>query len=168
MGRASSPSVLRAEILDNTFNKECFVHVVSFPIEALIKQEGMHGFNMIKEEEIILNFGDVEVRKSNIGQFEDGLGVFACRDFKKGEVVVQWNLKILTQEECDKLPEYEKNNFTHKREGVWFFYPVPERYVNRSNAPNVFPDFENQADIALRDIKKDEELSIPDTFVEDY
>lgn len=28
-------------------------------------------------------FGDVEIKKSGIGQFNDGLGVFALRDFKE-------------------------------------------------------------------------------------
>ena len=115
-----------------------------------------------------MNFEDVEVKKSDIGQFQDGLGVFARRNFKKDEVVIKWNLISLAQEEYEKLSEYEKNNFCHKRDGVWYYYPIPERYVNRSSTPNVFPDFENQADIALRDIKKGEELSILDTFIEDY
>ncbi len=46
-----------------------------------------------------MDFGDVLLKKSEIGQFEDGLGVFANRDFKQGEVVVRWNLTILTEEE---------------------------------------------------------------------
>lgn len=43
-----------------------------------------------------MDFGDVFVKKSEIGQFEDNLGVFAQRDFRKGEVVIKWKLKILT------------------------------------------------------------------------
>jgi hypothetical protein len=143
-------------------------HLVSFPVQALIKREGMYGFKMTKEGDSILNHADVEVRKSTIGQFEDGLEVFAIKGFKKGEIVVQWNLQVLTHEAYDKLSEYEKNNFCHKRGGVIYYYPIPERYVNRSDSPNVFPDFEKQADVALRDIKKGEELSIPANFVEDY
>jgi len=111
---------------------------------------------------------DVSVKKSGIGQFEEGLGVFANREFKKGEVVLKWNLKAISEDEYSGLPEYEKNNFCHKRDGIQYYYPVPERYVNRSKHPNVYPDFEKEADVALRDIKKGEELSIPDTFVEDY
>jgi len=30
------------------------------------------------------DFGDVYLKTSQIGQFEDGLGVYADRDFKKG------------------------------------------------------------------------------------
>jgi hypothetical protein len=113
-------------------------------------------------------FENVLVKKSDIGQFEDGLGIFANREFKKGEIVIKWNLKTLAQEEYNKLTEYEKNNFCHKRDGIQYYYPVPERYVNRSKHPNVYPDFEKEADIALRDIKKGEELSILDTTQEDF
>lgn len=120
------------------------------------------------DEDRIMNFGDVSLKKSNIGQFEDGLGVFANRDFAKGEIVVKWNLKILSEEEYLSLPEYERNNFCHKRNGIIYFYPDPERHVNRSNNPNVYADFEKQADLALRDIKAGEELSIPESTVEDF
>lgn len=30
-------------------------------------------------------YGDVEIKQSGIEQFNDGLGVFACRNCKKGE-----------------------------------------------------------------------------------
>lgn len=112
-------------------------------------------------------FTDVIIKKSKIGQFKDGLGVFAKRDFKKGEIVVKFNLKILTEEEYKKLPEMEKH-FTHKRNGVIYYYPEPERHVNRFKEPNVYVDFEKGADVALRDIKEGEELSILDTTKEDF
>ena len=110
---------------------------------------------------------NVEIRKSNIGQFNDGLGVFALRDFKKGEKVIKWNLTTLTEEEYAQLPDAEKH-FTHKRKGVIYYYPEPERHVNRYENPNVYPDFETNADIALRDIKKGEELSIKKDTNEDF
>jgi hypothetical protein len=111
---------------------------------------------------------DVIIKKSNIGQFADGFGVFANRDFSKGEVVIQWNLKKLSLQEYNALSEYEKNNFCHIRQDVIYVYSDPERHVNRSRTPNVISDIENQADIALRDIKKGEELSISDSTIEDY
>ncbi len=111
---------------------------------------------------------DVVIGKSEIGQFKDGLGAFANRDFKKGDVVIKWKLKALTEEEYWKLPKYERENFTHKRNGVIHLYPDPERHVNRSRNPNVAPDFENGANVALRVIRKGEELSIPDTSSEDF
>lgn len=110
----------------------------------------------------------IKIRKSGIGQFQDGLGVFANQAFKKGEVVLQWNLKILSEEEYKNLPKYEQENFCHRRQGLIYLYPDPERHVNRSINPNVYPDFEKEANIALRDIKAGEELSIPEAVVEDF
>lgn len=37
-----------------------------------------------------------------------GKGIYANRDFKKGEVVVKYNLKSLTEEEYKNLPRSEK------------------------------------------------------------
>lgn len=114
------------------------------------------------------SFNDVIIKQSAIGQFEDGLGCFAKKDFKEGEIVIAWNLKPLSDKEFNSLPKYERQNFTHMRNGIRYLYPAPERYVNRSSNPNVYPDFEKQANIALRDIKKDEELSIAANTVEDF
>lgn len=110
----------------------------------------------------------VLLKESKIGQFDDGIGVFANRDFKKGEIVIKWDLKILSDEEYKDLSEYERSNFCHQRGGIHWLYPDPERHVNRFHSPNVIPDFEKQANIAIRDIKKDEELSIADNTVEDF
>lgn len=110
----------------------------------------------------------VKLGKSHIGQFADGLGVFATKDFKKGSVVVQWHLTVLSQDDYDKLSAYERENFCDKRNGKIYFYPDPERHVNRSKNPNVYPDFEKEANIALRDIKKGEELSIESETIEDF
>lgn len=117
---------------------------------------------------MIKNFGDILLKKSKIGQFEDGIGAFANRDYKKGEEVIKWNLKALSEEEYDKLSQYEKDNFCHHRNGIRWLYPDPERHVNRSQYPNLIPDFEMQANVALRDIKQGEELSISNNVVEDF
>jgi hypothetical protein len=116
------------------------------------------------------DFGDVTVRKSNLEepQFEDRLGAFANRDFKKGEVVIKWKLKTLTKDQYEKLPERERRQFTHKRGDLIYFYPDPERHVNRSEKNyNLVPDFDLNADVALRDIKEGEELTISAEVVED-
>jgi hypothetical protein len=34
-------------------------------------------------------FGDILIKSSGVGQFEDGLGAYANRDFKKGEVLIE-------------------------------------------------------------------------------
>ncbi|MGD2168699.1 MAG: SET domain-containing protein [Chlamydiota bacterium] len=115
-----------------------------------------------------MNSKDVEIKRSGIGQFQDGLGVFAKKDFKQGDVVIKWNLSILSPKEYRELPRYEQENFCHTRNGSIYFYPDPERHVNRSSNPNVVPDFEKEANIALRDIKKGEELSISESTQEDF
>ncbi len=53
---------------------------------------------------------NVVIKKSFIGQFSDGKGVFANRNFKKGEVVIQYHLKPLTQEEWLALSENERGS----------------------------------------------------------
>lgn len=87
-----------------------------------------------------------------------GRGVYAKRDFLMGEVVVEYRLMPLTQEELDLLPEDERE-FTHTQHGQTHLYGVPERYVNHSDNPNTYQDFEVGADIALRDIKRDEMIT---------
>lgn len=115
-----------------------------------------------------MNDSEIEIKQSHIGQFDDGLGVFAKRDFKKGEVVLQWNLQILSEAEYTHLNLYEKQNFCHRRDGIIYLYPDPERHVNRAHNPNVVPDFKKTANIAIRDIRKGEELSIPIDIQEDF
>ncbi|HLD81751.1 MAG TPA: SET domain-containing protein [Patescibacteria group bacterium] len=87
-----------------------------------------------------------------------GKGVYAARDFRKGEIVVQYRLIHVSQEEFEKLPESEKE-FTHSYHGHIFLYQEPERYVNHSDTPNTYQDHTKKADIALRDIKKGEMIT---------
>lgn len=85
-------------------------------------------------------------------------GIFASRNFKKGEVVIQYILKPLTEREFENLSEMEKS-FAHKHRGVIYLYSSPERYVNHSSNPNTRQDLVNKRDIASRDIKKGEEIT---------
>ena len=110
----------------------------------------------------------VQIKESKIKKFPDALGVFTKRDFKKGEIVIKWNVTTLTQEEYEKISEYERNYFTHIQNDKILYYPDPERHVNRFENPNVYPDFKKKADVALRDITKGEELSIPKDVQEDF
>lgn len=100
---------------------------------------------------------DVKIKKSNIGQFTKG--VFANKDFKKGEIVLRYgNLKPLTKKEFEKLPKSEKQ-FTHKHWGVIYLYPIPARYVNHSSNPNTTQNLKDRYDIAIRKIRKGEEIT---------
>ena len=87
-----------------------------------------------------------------------GKGVYANRDFKKDEVVIQYHLKPLTQKEFKNLTEQEKM-FTHTHWGQIYLYSEPERYVNHSHDPNTYQDLTKQQDIALRNIKKGEMIT---------
>lgn len=99
---------------------------------------------------------DIIVKESKI----HGKGVFANRDFKKGEVVIKYNLKPLTKEEFENLPEKEKH-YTDFHDGSYWLFQIPERYVNHScdaNTKQVINQ-EIKCDVAIRDIKKGEEIT---------
>jgi len=98
----------------------------------------------------------IVIKKSKIGQFDKG--VFANRDFKKGEIVVRYSLKPLTEEEFQKLPPSEKQ-FTHTHFGVIYLYSSPARYVNHSSNPNTVQNLKKKCDVAVREIKKGEEIT---------
>ncbi len=87
-----------------------------------------------------------------------GKGVFAARDFKKGETVIRYKLTPLTEDEFQKLPESEKM-FTHMHWGQLYLYSEPERYVNDSATPNTAQDLIKRCDIASRDILEGEEIT---------
>lgn len=87
-----------------------------------------------------------------------GKGVYAARDFEDGEVVIEYSLVSLTEEEYRALPAGEKM-FTHTYKGQMFLYQEPERYVNHSDNPNTYQDHNRKADIALRSIKKGEMIT---------
>lgn len=96
-----------------------------------------------------MNENNIIIGEGNLA----GKGVYANRDFKKGEVVIKYNLKKLSQKEFEGLPENEKE-FTHTHWNLIYLYSEPERYVNHSFNPNTYQDLKNQCDIALLDIKK--------------
>jgi SET domain-containing protein len=97
---------------------------------------------------------DVVVRDSKT----HGKGVFAARNFKKGEVVMVWDTAHkLTREKLRNLSQDEQNHTNYAGKGLYILMRAPERYVNHSCEPNTFMrDFK---DIALRNIKKGEEIT---------
>lgn len=97
---------------------------------------------------------NVIVGKGNLA----GKGVYADRDFKKGEIVIKYNLKPLTKQEFENLPQSEKE-FTHTHRGTIHLYSEPERYVNHSDNPNTYQDLENFCDVASRDIAKSDMIT---------
>jgi len=96
---------------------------------------------------------DVVVKKSKI----EGKGVFAARDFKKGDIVVRWDAsKELSKEEAENWPENEKK-FIAFFGGKYFLQQPPARFVNHSCEPNTFA--RGFCDVAARDIRKGEEIT---------
>ncbi len=96
---------------------------------------------------------DVVVKNSKI----EGKGVFASRDFKKGERVLCWDTStILSKEDIKKLSEDELRYvvFWNKK---YLKLKNPEKYVNHSCEPNTA--VKNFCDVAIRDIKKGEEIT---------
>ncbi len=94
---------------------------------------------------------DVIVKKSKIR----GLGVFAGKGFKKGEVVVKWDIS-------DKITKKEYDSSKDKKYLVkigrnYIRMKAPAKYVNHSCAPNT--TVKNFCDVAKKDIKKGEEIT---------
>ena len=97
---------------------------------------------------------EVIVKESGI----EGKGVFANRDFKKGEIVLKWDTSnILTVEQARKVPEEQKKYLSPHGTDKFLFQQPPERYINHSCDPNTRV-VDNQ-DIAIREIKKGEEIT---------
>ncbi len=87
-----------------------------------------------------------------------GKGLYATRNFKKGELVTTWNLKELTQAEFDSLAKGE-HMFVHSFRGKMYLFPEPARYTNHSANPNTVADFNKMCDFAARLIKKGEMIT---------
>ena len=96
---------------------------------------------------------DTIAKKSKI----EGKGVFAGRNFKKGEIVIKWDISHqLTLGEIKNLPEAQKRYIVHL-ERKHILLQSPAKYVNHSCDANTHAG--NFCDIAVRDIKKSEEIT---------
>ncbi|MFH1233086.1 MAG: SET domain-containing protein-lysine N-methyltransferase [Patescibacteria group bacterium] len=95
---------------------------------------------------------EINFKKSKI----HGFGIFATRDFKKGELVIRWKShKQIAKENINKLSEEEKHNISYI-DGEYILVP-PEGRINHSCNPNVH--LANFCYIAKRDIKNGEEIT---------
>jgi uncharacterized protein len=83
-----------------------------------------------------------------------GKGIFANKDFSKGEVVLRWDScsKIISDKEYSKLSEGQKRMVF---DGSLYF--SPSQFMNHSCKANV-KNIESY-DTALRDIKEGEEIT---------
>ena len=96
---------------------------------------------------------DIIVKKSKISK----KGVFAARDFKKGEVVLKWKPKILGKSKIEELRDDQKHYIHKVGKNKYFLMQSPEKFVNHSCEANT--RVKNRCDVAIRDIKKGEEIT---------
>ena len=105
-----------------------------------------------------------------------GRGVYAARDFAVGEVVLSYRLQPLDEADYLALPAGE-GLFVHSYGGRRYLYPAPARFVNHSDDPSCYQDFDRGCDVALRPIARGEAVTIDateetarelDTFLQAY
>ncbi len=95
---------------------------------------------------------DVVSKKSPIS----GRGVFAARDFKRGEIVLRWQPKLLDAKQIKKLSDKEKIYVSQCGNKFYLMQPS-ECYVNHSCEANTYA--RNGCDVAKRNIKSGEEIT---------
>lgn len=95
---------------------------------------------------------NIVINKSKINH----KGVFANRNFKKGETVLLWKPKIISKKEFEDLTD-NKNQYLINEGGIYFLMQSPEKFVNHSCNPNTKAI--NRSDVAIRDIKLGEEIT---------
>jgi hypothetical protein len=98
---------------------------------------------------------DVRVGKGDLA----GKGVYTDRDFIAGEPVITFDLQQIDEAQYLALPAGEYL-FVHSYGGRRYLYPAPARFVNHSDEPSCFEDFDRCCDVALRDIAKGEPVTI--------
>ncbi len=84
-------------------------------------------------------------------------GVFASRDFKKWEKVLHRDIShTIPKDVFQKMPDKEKEYITFLN-GKYTVMQSPEKYINHSCEANTTA--ENFCDVAIRDIRKWEEIT---------
>src|SRR3989304_6709929 len=99
---------------------------------------------------------DVVVRSSPI----HGVGVFAGRGFRQGELILQPDESHVVKDE-DALPEDERK-YCYDLPGKSVLWPPPERYINHSCEPRacIKTVGDVRVVLAMRDIEPDEEITL--------
>jgi SET domain-containing protein len=97
---------------------------------------------------------DIEIRQSNIS----GRGVFARRQFRKGEIVLRWDVsQKIRRDKIDSLPSEQHHFLNPFDHDFLVLLGEPERYVNHSCANNT--RVEEFTDVAVRNIFSGEEIT---------
>lgn len=96
---------------------------------------------------------DVIIKKSDI----HGRGVFAARNFKRGEIVLQWDTThVISEKEFNEMTHDDQRYVTFL-DNTYVVMQEPERYVNHSCDANTLA--QQHCDIAKRTIQRDEEIT---------
>ncbi len=89
---------------------------------------------------------------------EKGKGVFALKNFKKGEFIFRSRKgKIIKSKDFPKLPPEEQEHINQIEKGVFEVQRSPECFINHSCDPNTI--FKGKSAYALKSIKKGEEIT---------
>lgn len=94
---------------------------------------------------------DVLIKKSAI----NGKGLYANRNFKSGETVLEWHPEVITESEAKNISEKYIYRGPDKK---IYHMQEPERYVNHSCDANT-KVVDGIRDVAIRNIKKGEEIT---------
>ena len=108
---------------------------------------------------------DVIIKKAG----KKGMGLFAARDFKKGEIILYDDITKLPKYTLKEIIELHRKNpnliADHEEyvgEGKYVINISPESFVNHSCDPNAYVEFTEIGKkflIALKPIKKGEEIT---------
>jgi len=104
------------------------------------------------------HFGDVIVNPSPI----DGLGVFAARDYRAGELIFDASETRLVGNEHPLRPGEEERHCDWLADGRQVLLPEPGRYINHSCEPNSWKEYRNvvrRCTTAMRSIRAGEEIT---------
>ncbi|MBI5390125.1 ACT domain-containing protein [Candidatus Woesearchaeota archaeon] len=85
------------------------------------------------------------------------VGVFAAKNFKKGETVLHFEPKVLTKDQIKALPSDQKKYVSSYKHGKYILQQGPDKYVNHACDPNT--KVQNNSDVAIRDIHRGEEIT---------
>ncbi len=95
-----------------------------------------------------------------------GKGVFANRNIKTGKIILNKNYiktkQVFTKKEFKKLSKEDKNHLDYIGKGKYVVDYSPASIVNHSCNPNSYWKYKNIKNsnlIAIRDIKKNEEIT---------
>ena len=96
---------------------------------------------------------DIIIKQSVI----HGKGIFAGRDFKKGEIILRWKPRVINKSELANLSEPERKFIFSAGPDTYYHMQEPERFVNHSCENNT--TVQDACDVAIRDIKAGEEIT---------